>query len=89
MQLPKSLFIFIGLILLTKLSIGQSNIDINHRSNGYGLSYRWVYDITQDEMGFIWMANHTGLRRYDGSEYVTYQHEDGNPKSLSVNTLLK
>lgn len=65
----------------------QSNIHINHYSKGYGLNYRWVYDITQDENGFMWFANHTGLRRYDGRDFITYHHSKNDSTTLSTNTI--
>ncbi len=66
---------------------GQSNIYIDHYTKDYGLNYRWVYDITQDDYGFLWLATHTGLRRYDGEDFVTYQNSVDDTNSISNNTI--
>ena len=89
MYLPKGLLIFFILCSSIFQTSAQSAININHYTKGYGQSFRWVYDITQDQMGFIWMANHTGLRRYDGFEYITYQHNENDTNSISTKTILK
>ncbi len=80
---------FIILFLAGHNVFAQSNIDVTHYTREYGMNYRWVYDITQDEHGFIWFANHTGLRRYDGEHYITYQHIEGDTASLSTNTIIR
>ncbi|MCO4822664.1 MAG: response regulator [Flavobacteriaceae bacterium] len=67
--------------------MAQSNITIDHYTKDYGKHYRWVYDITQDENGFMWFANHTGLRKYDGVDFHTYQHNKEDSTTISVNTL--
>jgi signal transduction histidine kinase/DNA-binding response OmpR family regulator/streptogramin lyase len=78
-------FLFCTCIVFNTSS--QSNIDISHYTKDYGVNFRWVYDITQDNKGFIWFANHTGLRRYDGENFITYQHSKTDKNSLSTNTL--
>jgi len=65
-----SLFFILCLGFVFSLS-AQSNIDISHYTKDYGLNYSWVYDITQDDHGFMWFANHTGLKRYDGKNFIT------------------
>jgi signal transduction histidine kinase/DNA-binding response OmpR family regulator/ligand-binding sensor domain-containing protein len=82
-----SLYLFF-LCNLTLIN-AQSNISIEHYTLDYELYYRWVYDITQDDLGFLWFANHTGLRRYDGTEFITYDHSDLDTNSLSNNTIIR
>ncbi len=89
MQKLISLFIFGFLLCCAETSLSQSNISIDHYTTDYGISYRWIYDITQDDYGFMWFATHTGLRRYDGNNYVNFQHSDKNVNTLSNNTILK
>jgi signal transduction histidine kinase/DNA-binding response OmpR family regulator/streptogramin lyase len=83
------LFYFTICICIVTHSSAQSNIDITHYSKDYGLYYRWVYDITQDDYGFMWFANHTGLRRYDGKDYVHYKHSETDSTTLSSNTVTR
>jgi signal transduction histidine kinase/DNA-binding response OmpR family regulator/ligand-binding sensor domain-containing protein len=83
----KPILTFLILTCCTVASFAQSNIRISHYTKDYGLNFRWVYDITQDDQGFMWFATHTGLRRYDGVDFVTYQHSNSDPNSLSNNTV--
>ena len=38
-----------------------------------GLSHNIVYDIVQDGKGFMWIATHDGLNRFDGYEFQVYR----------------
>ncbi|MFK5958186.1 MAG: two-component regulator propeller domain-containing protein [Lutibacter sp.] len=44
-----------------------------------GLPSNTVYDINQDENGFIWIATDYGLSRYDGLSFKNYTIADGLP----------
>ncbi len=48
-----------------------------------GLSNGAVNTITQDRQGFMWFGTEDGLNRYDGSRFVVYRPEPGNPNSLA------
>ncbi|WP_454045428.1 ligand-binding sensor domain-containing protein [Chryseobacterium sp. Marseille-Q8038] len=39
-----------------------------------GLPQNSVKDITKDKYGFIWISTENGLVRYDGNNFVTYNH---------------
>ncbi|MFT5142151.1 MAG: signal transduction histidine kinase/ligand-binding sensor domain-containing protein [Rhodothermales bacterium] len=47
-----------------------------------GLSHRMVYDILEDQQGYMWFATREGLNRFDGHRFVVYTHEPGD--SLSI-----
>lgn len=51
-----------------------------------GLSQGMVYDLMQDQEGFIWIATKDGLNRYDGYNFKVYTHDPYNPFSISGNT---
>ena len=34
-----------------------------------------VESILRDRQGFLWVATHTGLKRYDGYTFKTYKHD--------------
>ncbi|MFD2999511.1 two-component regulator propeller domain-containing protein [Pontibacter toksunensis] len=53
------------------------------RDNGVGL----IAGIAQDKQGFLWLATHTGLHRYDGYQQVTYTNNRYNNNSLADNRL--
>ncbi len=42
-----------------------------------------VLAIHQDSFGFMWIAGKAGLARYDGYEYVFYNHDPDDPNTLS------
>lgn len=48
-----------------------------------GLSQSTVFSITQDTLGFIWIATKDGLNRYDGKRFVVYRPAVENPKSIA------
>ncbi len=53
-----------------------------------GLSQSSVYCILQDRRGFMWFGTADGLNRYDGYDFVVYQHNPGDPFSLSDSMIL-
>ena len=50
-----------------------------------GLSQGMVYDILQDQKGFIWLATRDGLNRYDGYTFQTYLNDPLDPYSIADN----
>jgi len=57
-----------------------------------GLSQISVESVVQDDKGYIWLATHDGLNRYDGYEFKYFRHDSQDPHSLSnsfVNVIYK
>ena len=50
-----------------------------------GLSNNVVYSTLQDSKGFLWIATHDGLNRYDGFEFKKFLHNPFDKKSLAGN----
>lgn len=50
-----------------------------------GLSSSEVYDIAQDNQGYIWFATDRGLTRYDGVDFKRYTIADGLPDNVIYN----
>ena len=48
-----------------------------------GLSQSNVLTVLQDSQGFLWVGTENGLNRYDGYEIETFNHDRGDPNSLS------
>jgi len=44
-----------------------------------GLPSNQIYDIHQDQKGFIWFATENGLSRFNGAEFINYTLSDGLP----------
>ncbi|MGY0582729.1 MAG: ligand-binding sensor domain-containing protein, partial [Paraglaciecola chathamensis] len=56
-----------------------------------GLPQNTVIDIVEDKRGFMWFATANGLTRFDGYEFVSYQHNPNDIASLPhdfIRTLL-
>jgi ligand-binding sensor domain-containing protein/signal transduction histidine kinase len=53
------------------------------QGNNLGL----IAGITQDKQGFLWLATHSGLHRYDGYELVTHVNNRFDTNSLADNRL--
>jgi len=51
-------------------------------TNNNGLSHNTVYDICQDNRGFMWIATEVGLNRYDGQTIKQYKYSPDNIKTL-------
>ena len=46
-----------------------------------GLPSMQIYDISQDEKGFIWLATAAGISRFDGQFFDNYTTADGLPSN--------
>jgi len=54
-------------------------------TNENGLSNNVVYATLQDSRGYLWVATHDGLNRYDGYEFRKFLHNPFNKKTLAGN----
>ena len=72
------------LLLLSFLSAFPQNNITNYNSSD-GLSQTEINCITQDSTGFIWIGTQGGLNRFDGRNFITYQHIVEDANSLSNN----
>ncbi|MEJ2734766.1 MAG: GAF domain-containing protein [Anaerolineae bacterium] len=50
-----------------------------------GLSQSAVPCILQDSKGFMWFCTQDGLNRYDGYQFVVYEHDPQDPNTLGSN----
>ncbi len=50
-----------------------------------GLSNNVVYSTHQDSKGFLWIATHDGLNRYDGYDFKKFLHDPFDKKTLASN----
>jgi ligand-binding sensor domain-containing protein len=70
-------------------NINQNPLKFERISIAEGLSQSYVYDITQDQNGFIWIATQDGLNRYDGKNFVYYRHDSTDKSSIANNFIRK
>ena len=84
------LCIFIALLLTTSYASNiEKSLKFSSLTTLDGLSQNSVYDITQDQQGFIWIATEDGLDRYDGDKFVHYRYQAADPNSVANNTIRK
>lgn len=65
----------VGFIFAVISMTAYANINphkIIHIKESDGLGKVVVYDIAEDRVGFIWLGTNTGIVRYDGNEFVSY-----------------
>ena len=58
---------------------------IRHYTLEDGLSQVSIYDLIQDQSGFIWVATQDGLNRFDGHNFKTYKYNSSDSTSISSN----
>jgi len=89
-----SCFIFFCLFLLQAVKANKLDyrytkaFDIQKLSLDEGLSQSVVNQIVQDNNGFIWLATEDGLNRFDGYDFLVYQHDHKVPQSLHENWVI-
>jgi ligand-binding sensor domain-containing protein/signal transduction histidine kinase/AraC-like DNA-binding protein len=77
------LFLLLMVLLIPKLNanfpVYPSYLQFKNITSIDGLSNNCVYHISQDRDGYIWIATHEGLNRFDGRSIQTYYHtQSGN-----------
>lgn len=85
----RSLLLLSALLLAHVSAFAQSQAVAPLRFERYtidqGLASDRVRSITQDKLGYIWMATDGGLSRYDGYTFHNYRNFPNKPGSLSDN----
>lgn len=79
--------LFILILLLTKCF--AQNPVCRIINNATGLPSNTVYQIIQDEKGFIWIAHDKGLSKYDGNSFINYKSPSQQGSSLSNINIFK
>lgn len=57
--------------------IFSQDLSYKHFSTHNGLPSNQVYNIYQDNNGFIWFATDRGIAKYDGDQFTLYDQSDG------------
>lgn len=74
------------LFLLTCSLAASAQMEwFRHLTTSDGLPENTGQAIIQDRDGFIWIGTQNGLARFDGLGFKVFQHQAGNPNSLSNN----
>ncbi len=83
----KQLYKFLILTIIISTTAFTQSIHFNRLSNEDGLSSNNVYQIIQDQLGFLWIATDDGLNRFDGYDFKIFRNEASNNNSLSGNSI--
>ena len=86
----KPLRYIVFILSLTAFVLRLSAGDIRHITMRDGLSSRQVYELEEDNDGFIWMYTNSGLERYDGYGFRHYSldgSEESNDHIASATTM--
>jgi signal transduction histidine kinase/ligand-binding sensor domain-containing protein/DNA-binding response OmpR family regulator len=82
-----SLLILAVLLLeIADLNATTLNYSFDGITNNNGLTHNTVFDICQDDKGFMWFATDGGLNRYDGQNVKQYFSQI-NERSLPANSV--
>ncbi len=54
-------------------------------TSDHGLSNDYVREVTKDRQGFLWVATHNGLNRFDGHTFRRFFHDPEKPGGLPDN----
>lgn len=64
------------LLLLTFQGFGQT-YRFNRYSMENGLPQNFIYTLSQDKNGYLWVGTGEGLTKFNGKEFITYTKDDG------------
>ncbi|TDG37269.1 response regulator [Pedobacter changchengzhani] len=87
-MMKKLALIFLLSVLSTPQIIAQKIFFRNYTSTD-GLCANTIWDIEQDDQGFMWFGTKYGLNRFDGHEFKSYQFNKKNKNSLGNNFIHK
>lgn len=73
---------FIGILSTSAVSQWRG-LQFDELSQEDGQLAREIYGITQDSIGYIYIATEMGMLRYDGMEFSYYQHDPSDSTSIS------
>ena len=80
--IPISVFVF---LVIQFFSLGTNAQSIRIISTKDGLPQSFVSGLEQDEQGFVWIGTRNGLVRYDGTQFISFQHDVNNESSVASN----
>ncbi|NQU51758.1 MAG: hypothetical protein HQ522_04390, partial [Bacteroidetes bacterium] len=77
-------FLLGGLFSLSLLA-QKPNFDFKTINQPDGLANSTIQGIFEDSFGFIWLASHHGVQRYDGKTFKNFEHKGNDSTGLSQN----
>ncbi len=87
-QLFKQVWVLLFVIFLVpKIFLFSADENFEFISLEHGITQSYVYDIIQDEKGFLWLATADGLNRFDGYNFLPYKHNRSDSTTISDNII--
>ncbi|MDQ6608882.1 MAG: hypothetical protein M3Y85_03575 [Bacteroidota bacterium] len=83
------LFLFFYFVLFKSAAQVEAPFSFTHYSTADGLASNEINNIVQDNAGYIWIATNRGLQRFDGVQYKTFRHEEGNAATIPENVIVQ
>lgn len=73
--------------LVFQTNVISQSLFFNHLTTNNGLSNNYVYEVLQDQAGFLWFATDDGLNKYDGYDFIVYRNNLSDKNSISGNSI--
>jgi ligand-binding sensor domain-containing protein len=80
---PVSMLSLVAIFLVLSWSGTAQEMSFEHLSTDDGLSQNMIYEIVQDQTGFLWIATKDGLNRYDGYTFRQFRHNPFDSTSIA------
>ncbi|MFW5721552.1 MAG: ligand-binding sensor domain-containing protein, partial [Bacteroidota bacterium] len=68
---------FYAVFLLSNYNLSAQTYYFDYYGVKEGLAQSKVYDLVQDNQGYIWIGSESGISRFDGVNFINYTAEDG------------
>ncbi|HPE76336.1 MAG TPA: two-component regulator propeller domain-containing protein [Draconibacterium sp.] len=81
----KIIFVLLTCLFLISFSGYSQDLNFKHININNGLSQNAVFAILKDSKGFMWFGTKDGLNKFDGYNFVIYQHNPFDSTTLSAN----
>ncbi|MDZ7717366.1 MAG: two-component regulator propeller domain-containing protein [Balneolaceae bacterium] len=81
--------VIFAVLCLLAIDAFSQQVNFRHLTIDDGLSQNAVYSILQDSRGFMWFGTKDGLNRYDGRNFVVYQHDPFDLTTISDAFVMK
>lgn len=80
-----TLVLFMVISVFNLITAQSNSVKFKHLGSDDGLSQNYISSIIQDQKGFMWFGTKDGLNRYDGHNFIIYQHDPFDSTSISDN----
>lgn len=77
------------IVLFFTFSLKAQEYEFRHFNDSDGLNNSFIYDISEDEVGYMWLASAGGLFKYDGYEFRNFTKEGGLVESFTRSILIQ